>query len=83
MRELSRKDRDRISELWGSGHSARDISYDLRFAVETIYAELRRGATGAFYPDTYRPAYDPDIGERVYLENIKKRGNRTPRKAES
>ena len=83
MRELSRANRDRISEMWRAGHSVREISYELRFAAETIYAELRRGATGDFYPNTYRPAYDPDIGERVYLENIRRKGNRTPRKKQA
>lgn len=77
---LSRDDRKAIFKGWERGDSAMDIAYRLGVSMTTIYNELRRGQTDEFNQETMRWGYDPDKGAQTYMDNIKKRGNRAPRK---
>ena len=76
---LTMADRERIRDGWERGDSAMDIAYHIGVSQTTVYAELRRGMLDEYYPGGDRRVYDPERGERVYHENIKLRGNRTPR----
>lgn len=79
IKPLSMKDREEIREGWQHGDSAQEIAYRLKVSVKTIYRELERGRTNDFDFDHMRYGYDPELGAQVYLENIKRRGNRTSR----
>ena len=76
---LTREEREVILQGWKRGDSSMDIAYRLGISQATVYAELRRGKTEDYDPVMMRFGYDPDKGEQVYMDNIKKRGNRVPR----
>ena len=78
---LTMKDREIIREGWRRGASTMEIAYQVGVSQSTIYAELRRGLTDEYYPNSDRRVYDPEKGEATCRANIKLRGNRTPRKA--
>ena len=79
IRVLTREEREAILQGWKRGDSSMEIAYRLGISQATVYAELRRGRTEDYDPVTMRYGYDPDKGAQVYLDNIKKRGNRAPR----
>lgn len=79
IRVLTREEREVILQGWKRGDSSMDIAYRLGISQATVYAELRRGKTEDYDPVMMRFGYDPDKGEQVYMDNIKKRGNRVPR----
>ena len=79
QRFLTKQDRERIREGWERGDSTMEIAYSVGISLTTLYAELRRGTADEYYPGTDRLIYDPERAEAVFHENIKKRGNRTPR----
>lgn len=79
QRVLTRADREEIRNAWKSGATVMEIAVRVSCSMPTVYNELHRGRTGDYDPDTMRPIYDPDLAERTYMENIKRRGNRGPR----
>ena len=79
QKTLTKTDREALQRGWRRGDSTMEIAYQLGVSMTTVYAELRRGMTDEYYPDSDRHVYDPEKGEAVYWENISKRGNRTPR----
>lgn len=72
---LSLQDREKIARDYGAGKSPADIAYEIGVCQATIYSDLKRGYTGELDVNQ-RPAYDPVLAQRVYQENIRKRGNR-------
>lgn len=79
IKVLNAEDREQIFRGWERGDTCMDIAYKLGVSITTVYNELKRGQTDEFNSETMRWGYDPEKGAQVYMENIKKRGNRAPR----
>lgn len=75
QKTLSLQDRRVIARRWRNGDQAVVIAVGLGFSPAAIYAELKRGYTGQL-DENMRPEYDPMQGQRVYQENLRKRGRR-------
>lgn len=72
-------DRKTIASLYDSGMAISKVATESGVALRTLYAELKRGATGEL-DQNQRPAYDPILAERTYQENIRRRGSGPKRK---
>lgn len=80
QKTLTLQDRKILAERWGNGGSAVTIAVDLGFSPAAIYEELKRGDTGELDKNKRRK-YDPELGQTVYQQNLRKRGNRGRRQA--
>lgn len=80
QKALTLQDRKVLAERWSNGDSAVVIAVEMGFSPSAIYAELRRGDTGEL-DENKRPRYDPELGQTVYQQNLRSRGNRGRRQA--
>ena len=51
-----------------------EIATHLGKSRKTIYAELRRGQDGEKLDRNQRPAYDPELAQRRFQANLRRRG---------
>lgn len=70
---LTLSDRECIERMWRDGATQKEIAQKLGIHFTTVYEELRRGENGLSYTD-HRRAYDADLAQQVFLDNLKKRG---------
>lgn len=67
--------RQSIAECWENGARVLDIAQIVGVHPSTIYEELKRGETGNL-DKNQRMEYDPELAERRFQENLRRRGNR-------
>ena len=72
-KRLTMEDRRRIAEMYSREASTLEIAFTLNFHPATIYDELKRGSTGKLDANK-RPEYDPERGQEVYQENMRRIG---------
>lgn len=65
--------RQEIEERFRKGQSVLEIAYKMNLSQSGMYAEIKRGMTAD-------GDYSADKAQATYELNIKRRGNRTPRK---
>lgn len=65
--------RQEIEERIQKGQTVMEIAYNMKMSQAAIYAELKRGAG-------INGEYSAARAQKTYEANIKRRGNRTPRK---
>ena len=65
--------RREIEQRLKAGEKVRDIAYHVNLSQTAVYDELRRGMDE-------RGIYEAERAEEVYAGNIKRRGNRGPRR---
>ncbi len=80
QKTLTMQDRKILAKRWDNGDSAVVIAVDLGFSPAAIYEELKRGDTGEL-DENKRRRYDPELGQTVYQQNLRKRGRRRPAKS--
>lgn len=68
-------DRKKIAALYLQGIEIAKISEIVGVPLRTLYFELKRGENGSLDVNQ-RPSYDPELSERLYQENIRRRGRR-------
>lgn len=79
-RSLTIMERKRIAFLYDGGARVTEIAHEIDCHPSTIYDELRRGSTGEINGNL-KPGYDPDLGQRRYDANVRRRGNRKKKAA--
>lgn len=71
---LGPAERVKISEAWAKYATVREIAGMLGVAPKTIYQELKRGNDGGALDKNQRPAYDPELAQRRFQANLRRRG---------
>ena len=71
---LGPEDRQVIAQAWAAYSSVAEIAQKVGVAKKTIYEELRRGQDGEKLDHNQRPAYDPELAQRRFQENLRRRG---------
>uniref|UniRef100_A0AAU8B6W6 RNAseH protein n=1 Tax=Dulem virus 34 TaxID=3145752 RepID=A0AAU8B6W6_9CAUD len=72
---LGPAERQVIAQAWGSYSSVAEIAQRLGVARKTIYEELRRGQDGEKLDHNQRPVYDPELAQRRFQANLRRRGH--------
>lgn len=75
MAILTYSDRKTLAKMYAKEISVLEISRKIGCHPQTIYDELKRGATGEL-DEAHRPAYDPDLAQRTVQENKRRRGRK-------
>lgn len=75
MKKLTLEDRRKIEKMWGKNASPAEIASELKICQATVYVELKRGDTGEL-DKNFRPGYNAERGQTVYLANLRNRGRR-------
>lgn len=75
---ISPTEREYIAQAWGDYASVAEIAAHLGKSKKTIYAELRRGQDGDKLDRNQRPAYDPELAQRRFQANLRRRGKTQP-----
>lgn len=75
MARLTMSDRRTLAQMYAEEKSVLEIATKLRCHPQTIYEELKRGATGELDAN-HRTAYDPELGQKTVQENIHRCGRR-------
>ena len=75
MARLTMSDRKTLAAMYAEEKSVLEIATKLGCHPQTIYEELKRGATGEL-DENHRAAYDPDLGQRTVQANIHRCGRR-------
>ena len=75
MAILTYSDRQTLAKMYAKEISVLEISKEIGCHPQTIYDELKRGATGEL-DKAYRPIYDPDLAQRTVQENKRRRGRK-------
>ena len=75
MARLTMSDRLKLSELYLAERRTFDIACALGVSMTTVYDELKRGYPGEL-DKNQRPAYDPELAQRVTMKNIRRCGKR-------
>jgi len=70
---LGPEDRQVIAQAWAAYSSVAEIAQKVGVAKKTIYEELRRGQDGQL-DHNQRHAYDPELAQRRFQENLRRRG---------
>ena len=78
---ISPAERKYIAQAWGNYASVAEIATHLGKARKTIYEELRRGQDGDRLDHNQRPAYDPELAQRRFQANLRRRGKTQPAEA--
>ena len=81
MKRMTMQDRRELAVRWEAGEGAVQIAVTMGYSPSAIYVELKRGATGRLNRLS-RPEYDPERGQAVYQENLRKRGRRRKKEEE-
>ena len=71
---ISPAEREYIAKAWRNYASVAEIATHLGKSRKTIYAELRRGQDGEKLGRNQRPAYDPELAQRRFQANLRRRG---------
>ena len=71
---ISPAEREYIANAWRNYASVAEIATHLGKSRKTIYAELRRGQDGEKLDRNQRPAYDPELAQRRFQANLRRRG---------
>jgi hypothetical protein len=71
---ISPAEREYIAKAWGNYASVAEIATHLGKSRKTIYAELRRGQDGEKLDRNQRPVYDPELAQRRFQANLRRRG---------
>lgn len=71
--------RKEIERLYESGKRKVEIAEILGRSPAAIYEEIRRGYNGKLYEDK-RLAYDAELAQTVFQQNIQRRGARKQQK---
>ncbi len=71
---ISPAEREYIAKAWRNYASVAEIATHLGKSRKTIYAELRRGQDGEKLDRNQRPAYDPELAQRRFQANLRRRG---------
>ncbi len=74
-RYMGYTDRQKMQGMWEAGHTAKEIASSMGMQLATVYRELKRGENG-LYDKNQRRAYDADLAQHRYCENLKRRGKR-------
>lgn len=70
---LGPAEREIIAKAWAGYSSVAEIAQQVGVAKKTIYEELRRGQDGQL-DHNQRLAYDPELAQRRFQENLRRRG---------
>lgn len=68
-------ERAEIAQAWGGYASVAEIAKKMGVARKTIYEELRRGQDGQL-DQNQRPVYNPELAQRRFQENLRRRGSK-------
>ena len=71
---ISPAEREYIAKAWRNYASVAEIATHLGKSRKTIYAELRRGQDGEKRDRNQRPVYDPELAQRRFQANLRRRG---------
>ena len=71
---ISPAEREYIAKAWRNYASVAEIATHLGKSRKTIYAELRRGQDGEKLDQNQRPVYDPELAQRRFQANLRRRG---------
>lgn len=71
---ISPAEREYIAKAWRNYASVAEIATHLGKSRKTIYAELRRGQDGEKLDRNQRPVYDPELAQRRFQANLRRRG---------
>ena len=74
---ITLEDRKKISNWYINGDRVDDIAERLDMNIASIYRELQKGETGSL-DQNGRQTYAPELAQRNYMKNLRKRG-RNPR----
>lgn len=72
---LGPAERQEIAQAWSGYASVAEIAQKLGVARKTIYEELRRGQDGETLDHNQRPAYNPELAQRRFQANLRRRGH--------
>jgi len=75
MARLTMSDRRTLAKMYGEEKSVLEIANKLGCHPQTIYDELKRGATGNL-DKNHRQEYDPELAQKTVQENIHRCGRR-------
>lgn len=75
MARLTMSDRRTLAKMYAEEKSVLEIANKLGCHPQTIYEELKRGATGELDAN-HRAAYDPELGQKTMQTNIHRCGRR-------
>ena len=70
------EDRKTIAAMYAAGAVAEEIAQKIGVSRSTVYTELKRGQDGVTLDKNFRPAYDPELAQRVTMKNIRRCGKR-------
>ena len=71
---ISPAEREYIAKAWSNYASVAEIATHLGKSGKTICAELRRGQDGEKLDQNQRPVYDPELAQRRFQANLRRRG---------
>lgn len=72
---LTFSQRKRIEKLYSENKRPCDIAKKIGVTTQTIYRELKRGATGGL-DKNFRPVYAAELGEKNVKESMRRRGRK-------
>lgn len=73
--------RRHIERMYSQGDRIEDIAHFLGVSQSGLRCELRRGYTGEL-DENQRPGYSAEIGQRVTMQNVRRRGRRRTAEAD-
>lgn len=73
MARLTMSDRRTLAKMYADEKSVLEIANKLGCHPQTIYDELKRGATGKL-DKNHRQEYDPDLAQRTVQANVHRCG---------
>ena len=75
MARLTLSDRRALAKMYADEKRVAEIAVKLGCSQQTIYDELKRGRTGQL-DKNQRQGYDPNLGQRVVQNNVRRCGKR-------
>ena len=73
---FSLDERQQIAEMWASYQPASVIACALMVDPSTIHRELKLGNPDGELDENQRLKYDPDLAQKRFHENLRKRGRK-------
>ena len=69
-------DRQVIAEMWRAYQPVKTIAIDLKVDPSTIHREIKLGNLDGELDENKRLKYDPDLAQRRFHENLRRRGRK-------
>ncbi len=73
---FSQAQRNKIAEMWEAYQPVAIIACALMVDPSTIHRELKLGNAGGERDKNQRLKYDPELAQRTFHENLRRRGRR-------